>query len=104
MPTMQIAGRSIDVTADGFLTDHTQWDKAVAAELARRADIDLTDAHWAVIAFLRRDFEDQGRTPSLRRTSTVGGFPVVTLFELFPGKPAKIMAQIAGLPKSVGCV
>jgi tRNA 2-thiouridine synthesizing protein E len=40
----------------------------------------------------------------LRRVSTVGGIPTKELFQLFPKKPAKKMAYIAGLPKPVGCV
>jgi tRNA 2-thiouridine synthesizing protein E len=32
------------------------------------------------------------------------GIPIKQLFELFPNKPAKKMAYIAGLPKPHGCV
>ena len=32
------------------------------------------------------------------------GVPVKDLFRLFPQKPAKKMAYVAGLPKPVGCV
>jgi len=104
MPTTEIAGHQIDVNDEGFLTDSTQWDETVGAELARLIGIDMTDEHWAVIRFLRDDFKSRGQSATLRRTSTVGGFDVKHLFELFPGKPAKKMAYIAGLPKPVGCV
>jgi tRNA 2-thiouridine synthesizing protein E len=50
------------------------------------------------------DYPARGETATLRRTSTVGGFPIKKLFELFPGKPAKKMAYVAGLPKPKGCV
>jgi tRNA 2-thiouridine synthesizing protein E len=36
--------------------------------------------------------------------STLAGVGVKDLFTLFPGKPAKKMAYIAGLPKPQGCV
>jgi tRNA 2-thiouridine synthesizing protein E len=36
--------------------------------------------------------------------ATVSGVPIRQLFQLFPGKPAKKMAYIAGLPKPHGCV
>jgi sulfur relay (sulfurtransferase) DsrC/TusE family protein len=36
--------------------------------------------------------------------STVGSIPTKELFTLFPKKPAKKMAYIAGLPKPHGCV
>ena len=45
-----------------------------------------------------------GATATLRRVSTVAGIPIKELFGLFPGKPAKKMAYIAGLPKPHGCV
>ena len=41
---------------------------------------------------------------TLRRVATVGGIPTKQLFTLFPKKPAKKMAYIAGLPKPRGCV
>lgn len=34
----------------------------------------------------------------------VGGFDIKELFRLYPGKPAKKMAYLAGLKKPVGCV
>ena len=45
-----------------------------------------------------------GRPPTLRRVSTQAGIPIKELFVLFPGKPAKKMAYVAGLPKPKGCV
>lgn len=104
MPTTTIAGRTLDVNAEGFLTDPSQWDEALGAELAKLIGIEMTDAHWAPIRFLRTDYATQGETATLRRVSTQAGIPVKTLFALFPAKPAKKMAYIAGLPKPKGCV
>ncbi len=104
MPTTTIAGRQIDVDAEGFLTQPDQWDEDLALTLAANIGITLTDAHWVPIQFLRKDFETQKETATLRRVSTVGGIPVKELFVLFPGKPAKKMSYIAGLQKPKGCV
>jgi len=104
MPKVTIAGQPIDVDGEGYLTDSSQWNETIGAELAGLTGIDMTDEHWAVIHYLRDDYKTHGQTASLRRVSTAGGFDVKRLFELFPGKPAKKMAYIAGLPKSVGCV
>ena len=104
MPVTTIAGREIDVDAEGFLTKPEQWDEALAETLAANIGITLTEAHWVPIRFLRKDFETQKETATLRRVSTVGGIPVKELFGLFPGKPAKKMAYIAGLQKPKGCV
>jgi tRNA 2-thiouridine synthesizing protein E len=99
-----IAGRDIHVDAEGFLTVYDEWDTDLAKHLAEQIGIDLTDAHWKAINFLRADYAAQGETATLRRVSTVGGIPIKELFGLFPKKPAKKMAYIAGLPKPHGCV
>ncbi len=104
MPTTLIAGRPIDVNDEGFLVAYDQWDEKLGGELARLIGLELTDAHWAVIRFLRADYSLRNETATLRRASTVGGFPIKELFELFPGKPAKKMSYISGLPKPKGCV
>jgi len=99
-----LAGHQISVNEEGFLTDPTEWDEALGKVLADQIGIDLTDDHWKAIRFLRKDFETQGETATLRRVSTVGGIPIKQLFALFPQKPAKKMAYVAGLPKPHGCV
>ncbi len=104
MPVTTIAERPIHIDDEGFLTDLDEWDDDLARQLARQIGIELTDAHWRVIRFLREDYRAHGQTPTLRRVTVVGGVPTRDLFVLFPTKPAKKMAYIAGLPKPQGCV
>ena len=104
MPVTTLDGHQIHVNDEGFLTDPTEWDEDLGKVLAAQIDITLTDDHWKAIRFLRKDFEEQGTTATLRRVSTVGGIPIKALFTLFPQKPAKKMAYVAGLPKPHGCV
>jgi TusE/DsrC/DsvC family sulfur relay protein len=104
MPVTTIAGRDIHVDDEGFLTVYDEWNPELAKQLAAQIGIDLTDAHFKAIDFLRADYATQGETATLRRVSTVGGVPTKELFALFPKKPAKKMAYIAGLPKPHGCV
>jgi len=104
MPVTVLDGRQIHVDAEGFLTDYTEWDQALATRLAEQIGIELTDAHWRAIRFLRADYAEHGETATLRRVSVVGGIPTKELFTLFPKKPAKKMAYLAGLPKPRGCV
>jgi tRNA 2-thiouridine synthesizing protein E len=99
-----IAGREVHVNDEGFMTEYDEWNEELAKQLAVNIGIDLSDQHWKAIRFLREDFEEQGETATLRRVSTVGGIPTKELFGLFPKKPAKKMAYIAGLPKPAGCV
>src|SRR6185503_20735373 len=104
MTTTTIEGRIVHVNDEGFLIDPAEWDEPLARCLAARIGIELTDEHWKAIRFLRQDYTAQGETATLRRISTVGGIPVKTLFQLFPQKPAKKLAYVAGLPKPHGCV
>jgi len=104
MTLATMEGRQIHVDDEGFLTEYDEWDTELARVLAVNIGIDLTDAHLRTIAFLREDYREQGETPTLRRVTAVGGIPTKELFRLFPKKPAKKMAYIAGLPKPVGCV
>ena len=104
MTVTELHGREIHVDDEGFLTEYDEWDEDLARILATQIGIDLTDQHWKVIRFLREDFAAQGETATARRVQTVGGVPVKEQFALFPKKPAKKMAYIAGLPKPHGCV
>ena len=104
MPVTTIAGTEVHVDDEGFLTEYDEWNEALGAELARNIGVDMTDDHWKVIRFLRDDYKTQGETATTRRVDSVGGFPVKQQFVLFPKKPAKKMAYIAGLPKPHGCV
>jgi dissimilatory sulfite reductase related protein len=104
MPVTQINGRDVHVDDEGFLTEYDEWDDDLGTALATAIGITMTDEHWKVVHFLRDDFQSQGETATIRRVSTVGGVPTKQLFELFPKKPAKKMAYVAGLPKPHGCV
>ncbi len=104
MPVTTINERQITVDGEGFLTEYDEWDEDLGRALAAQIGIELTDAHWKAIHFLREDYKVQGETATLRRVSTMAGIPTKELFTLFPTKPAKKMAYVAGLPKPTGCV
>jgi TusE/DsrC/DsvC family sulfur relay protein len=104
MPVTTISGQEVHVDEEGFLTAYDEWDEELAQALAAQIGLTLTPEHVSVLKFLRQDFQQQGETATLRRVSTVGGVPTKRLFELFPKKPAKKMAYVAGLPKPHGCV
>lgn len=104
MPNTTIDGHTIHVNDDGFMTDPDEWTEDLAASLAGQIGLELTDEHWRAIRFLRADFAEQGETATLRRINVVGGIPTKTMFQLFPQKPAKKLAYVAGLPKPHGCV
>jgi TusE/DsrC/DsvC family sulfur relay protein len=104
MPVTTIGDHQVHVDGEGFLTEYAEWDDDLARSLAANIGIELTDEHWAALRFLREGYAEHGETPTIRRVSVMGGIPTKQLFLLFPKKPAKKMAYIAGLPKPHGCV
>jgi tRNA 2-thiouridine synthesizing protein E len=104
MPVTTIDGQEIHVDDEGFMTDPEEWSEPLATSLAHQIGLELTDEHWKAIRFLRSDYRERGETATLRRISTVGEIPTKELFQLFPQKPAKKLAYVAGLPKPHGCV
>lgn len=104
MPTIEIAGKQVNVNDEGFLTVYEEWNEEIAETLAAQIEIELTPRHWEVIHFLREDYKKEGESSTSRHTQTAGGFPIKEQFVLFPKKPAKKMTYIAGLPKPKGCV
>lgn len=105
MPTKTIAGKTVEVTEEGYLVNMNDWTEDMAAELAKEEGIEtLTEAHWKVIRFLRDDYKAKGQIPTIRRLKNEGGIPTKDLYELFPEGPIKKAARIAGLPKPESCV
>lgn len=81
-----------------------EWNEAKARETARSMGIDLTDAHWEVIQFLRVHFENVGNSlPPAHEFSRIlderfidkGGLRY--LYELFPDGPLSQGGRIAGI-------
>ena len=104
MPAVTIAGAEVHVDDEGFMTEYEEWTPEIGTALAAQIGIEMTEGHWGAVKFLREDFLEKGETATIRRVSTVGGIPTKELFTLFPKKPAKKMAYVAGLPKPHGCV
>ncbi len=100
MITLTYQGCKVDVDAEGFLLDSSQWTPEIAGEIAREVGIDpLTERHWKVITFCREDAARQGKPPGLRRVARLSGVDSKELHRLFPEDPGRLTARIAGLPK-----
>jgi len=104
MPQKQIAGSTIDVNEEGYLTNRIQWNRDIASALAQDLGIALTEAHWKVLEFIDKDFQEKGVVPGMRRMNKVGGIPTKELYSLFPDGPIKKAALISGYPKPASCV
>lgn len=95
---------NVPLDADGFLANPDDWTPEIAKEFAREADIELTDRHWEVINFCRKDAAETGTPPTVRRITKVGGIPTKEMYQLFPGGPGILAAKISGLTKPKGCI
>jgi tRNA 2-thiouridine synthesizing protein E len=105
MSIVTLAGSTLDVDEEGFLTDPEAWNEQIAQEIARENGIEeLTDRHWQVISFMRRTYLESGSAPSIRSLGKASGVPIKELYQLFPKGPAKLAAKIGGIPKPRGCI
>ena len=93
-----------ELDGEGFLIDPSDWDESVADELARRADLVLTDEHWAVLRFMRERYEQDHMAVDARfviwfieKTLGKGAAARDCLYRLFPYGYAQQACKIAGM-------
>lgn len=103
MATKTIAGVSVDLNDEGYLTDPSQWTKEVATEIALEEGIELTDKHFEVLEYLREETAN-GAQLTIRKVGKSGITDIKGLYDLFPGGPLKKSSRIAGIPKPSSCV
>jgi tRNA 2-thiouridine synthesizing protein E len=101
----------ISFDKEGFLRHLDDWSPEVAALIAEREGIELTDAHWEIIELLREFYRRFEASPANRALVKFTGLELgpekgrsIYLMALFPGSPAKIGSKIAGLPKPDNCL
>jgi len=105
METLTIAGKDVQVNAEGFMVDPSEWSPQIAEAIARQEGLpELTQAHWKIIEFCRQSAKDSGKAPTLRTITSGTGITTKEMFALFPKGPAKKVAHISGLGKPEGCV
>ena len=95
---------TVEFDEEGFMKDPNAWTPEIAEGIAEAVGIELTERHWVVINFNRKDFEENGEPPTLRRITKTTDVNTKELYQLFPGGPAKNAARISGLGKPTGCI
>lgn len=96
---------------EGFLRRLSDWEPAVAEQIAAEEGIGLTAAHWEILQLLRTYYREFDSSPAMRplvkycalKLGTDKGKSIY-LMSLFPGSPAKLGSKIAGLPKPDNCL
>ena len=102
---MKIGEKEFQVDGDGFLLDPYIWNEEVAVIFAQYDGIEeLTEKHWAIIKFIRENWEKNGMAPMIRSICQFTGLKLKEIYQLFPLGPARGACRVAGLPKPDGCV
>lgn len=102
-----VEGKKLITDYYGNLVEIDEWSHEIARELARTEGLELTEAHFAVLDYLRNYVIEQGgsreNAHKLLRTledrfATEGGGR--WLYSLFPGGPIRQGTKIASLPEA----
>lgn len=108
---MLFKGKEIVLDAQGYLKNVDDWSEALAEHIASEERVELTEAHWEVIHFVRNFYLEFNTSPAIRMLVKAMGQKYGEekgnsryLFRLFPDGPAKQATKIAGLPKPVKCL
>lgn len=91
--------------SDGTLLEPEKWTRELAEALAPTVGVPvLTEAHWSVLEFARREYAETRHSPNIRRLTGGAGIDTRTLYALFPQAPGRAVARVAGLPRPAGCI
>ena len=98
-----IAGATVQVNEEGYLTDFSQWNQAIGTALAEEANISMSPRHWEVIKYLQGEFKNEAPL-SIRKIGKSNVVDIKEFYQLFPMAPLKTASKIAGIPKPVSCI
>jgi tRNA 2-thiouridine synthesizing protein E len=104
---LEVDGKTIETTENGYLVNLDDWNEAVARVIASMDSVELTQKHMDVINYLREEHYNNGGNDPNERTilkdmaKLWGTKPTSKdMYALFPGMPSKQGRKIAGLPQS----
>ena len=108
---LEVGGLAVELTESGFLVNAAAWNEQVATVLADRSHIQLTEAHWEILRFIREYYRKYRHLPNARMfvkavQKQLGDEKGNSryLHNLFPEGPVRYACLIAGLPKPPGCL
>ena len=95
----------------GYLLDVNQWNQDVALAIAEKENLQLTEAHWEVIHFMRDFYKEYKTSPAIRMLVKAMAQKLGEdkgnsryLQRLFHDGTAKQATKLAGLPKPAKCL
>ena len=108
---LTVDGTELETTDEGFLCDWQKWNERVALALARSSGIEISDAHWEILFFIRRYYQCFKHLPNARVFTKAVRKELGEekgnsryLHKLFPDGPLKFACKCAGLPKPPTCL
>lgn len=108
---ISVNGINLETDNSGYLLDSKQWNEDVAHAIAVQENLELTDAHWEVIYFVRDFYQEYNTSPAIRMLVKAMAEKLGAekgnsryLQRLFPEGPAKQATKLAGLPKPAKCL
>ncbi|SFD46657.1 TusE/DsrC/DsvC family sulfur relay protein [Pseudoalteromonas denitrificans] len=101
----------IETDKQGYLLNPKDWSKELALIIANEENIELSEAHWEVVHFVRDFYIEFNTSPAIRMLVKAMAKKLgadkgnsIYLYTLFPKGPAKQATKIAGLPKPARCI
>nr|WP_017446267.1 TusE/DsrC/DsvC family sulfur relay protein [Gayadomonas joobiniege] len=111
MSSIIVNNVSYPLDGHGYLKNYQDWEPELAQALATRINIEMTEAHWEVVHFVRNFYLEYKTSPAIRvlvkaMAKSLGPDKGNSkyLYKLFPKGPAKQATLIAGLPKPAKCI
>ena len=109
--TIQINGKTIETTEEGFLLERGDWTPDVGMLLAASHGLELSEEHNEIIGVLHAYCDRGNEPPSMRQLTaeiktklTPEKAKGIYLMKLFGPSPAKMAARLAGLPRPKNCL
>ncbi|MBF0626678.1 MAG: TusE/DsrC/DsvC family sulfur relay protein [Magnetococcales bacterium] len=110
MSSMTINTHPYTLNLSGYLVNPADWNPEVAAMIAQRENVEMTEAHWAVVEILRAYYEEYKIVPMIRTLLKAVGKRMGQekanlryLYDLYPCGPVMQALKIAGLPMPCSC-
>ncbi|MGY5449622.1 TusE/DsrC/DsvC family sulfur relay protein [Agarivorans sp. MS3-6] len=108
---IEFNGQYYQTDKNGYLLELDVWSEDLAAHIAQLENIEMTEAHWEVVRFVRNFYLEFNTSPAMRALvkAMANKFGPDKgnsryLYKLFPEGPAKQATKVAGLPKPVKCI
>ena len=102
---MTVSTNSVQGDDESYVVNPDDWSRELAVSLAREEGLELNEAHWVAITFVREYYAEHGITPDIRHVAKhlaahLGCDKKIgkaRIFELFPHGYVQQTCKIAGM-------